>query len=379
MGIYEDLGVRRGINARGNQTLLGGSTPPPEVQAAMDEALSSWVSFEELLRKSGDYIAKTLGAESAFVTSGAAAAIALGSAAALAGDDRDKIARLPDTSGMKNEFVFQKCQNYGYKRCFTISGAKLIEVGGESGCTADQIESAIGPNTAAIAYFESGRWGDNMVSLDEARRIADKHNVRLVVDAAGQIYPLDRFQRVAQTGDVVAFGAKYFGSPHSTGILAGRRVWVESAFQQNFLGFEVAGQQGLARPFGRGFKTDRNEVVGVVAALKRWFTMNHEDRIAMEDAKRTAIASALRGVPGVKPWIPTGPLIGPNIVVHVAIDPQVTGKTASEVLAELEAGDPPIWARSSDGGRSVSIGVQVLTDEEVTIVARRLREILEAR
>ena len=46
-GIYEQFGVTPGINARGNQTLLGGSTPPPEVQAAMDEATSSgYVLFE---------------------------------------------------------------------------------------------------------------------------------------------------------------------------------------------------------------------------------------------------------------------------------------------------------------------------------------------
>ena len=37
-GIYESLGIRPVINAQGNATVLGGSTPPPEVQAAMDQA-----------------------------------------------------------------------------------------------------------------------------------------------------------------------------------------------------------------------------------------------------------------------------------------------------------------------------------------------------
>ena len=84
-GIYEQFGVTPGINARGNQTLLGGSTPPHEIQDAMDEAMNSgYVVFEELLRKTGDFIAGTLGTEQAFVTSGAAAAISLGTAAALA-------------------------------------------------------------------------------------------------------------------------------------------------------------------------------------------------------------------------------------------------------------------------------------------------------
>jgi L-seryl-tRNA(Ser) seleniumtransferase len=197
-----------------------------------------------------------------------------------------------------------------------------------------------------------------------------------VVDAAGQIYPLDQFTRVAQTGDVVAFGAKYFGSPHSTGICTGREKWVESAFQQNFLGFETAGQRGLARPFGRGFKTDRGEVIGVAVALRRWFTMDHEERIAMEDAKRQAFVRAMAEVPGAEAAIPSEPLLGPNIVVHVHIDPAVVGKDANQVMKELEDGDPPIWTRSHDGGKSIAIGVQVLTDEEVTVVCERLKELL---
>lgn len=375
--IYEQFGVKPGINARGNQTLLGGSTPPPEVQQAMDEATNSgFVNFEDLLRKTGEFIAGTLGTEQAFVTSGAAAAIALSSAAALAGDDREKMGRLPDTTGMKNEFIFQKAQDYTYKRCFTISGAKIVEVGDETGCTVEQMEAAIGPNTAAIAYFESGRWGDNVVSLDEARALADRRGLTLVVDAAGQMYPLEQFTRVAQIGDLVSFGAKYFGSPHSTGICTGKAKFVESAFQQNFLGYEVAGMKGLARPFGRGFKTDRGEVVGVAVALRRWFTMNHEERLAIEDAKRDALVRAVADIPGVEGKIPTVPLLGPNVVVAIHIDSAVTGKDGHQVMKELEDGDPPIWTRSHDGGNSISLGVQVMTDEEVEIVCGRLKEIL---
>lgn len=376
-GIYEQFGIKPGINARGNQTLLGGSTPPPEVQQAMDEATNGgYVVFEDLLRKTGEFIAQTLGTEQAFITSGAAAAIALNSAAALAGDDREKMGRLPDTTGMKNEFIFQKAQDYTYKRCFTISGAKLVEVGDENGCSVEQMEAAIGPNTAAIAYFESGRWGDNVVSLDEARALADKHGLILVVDAAGQIYPLEQFTKVAQTGDLVAFGAKYFGSPHSTGICTGKANLVESAFQQNFLGYEVAGMKGLARPFGRGFKTDRGEVIGATVALRRWFTMNHEERLAIEDAKRDAFVRELAGIEGVKAIPNTQPLIGPNVVVNIHVDPAVTGKDGYQVMKELEEGDPPIWTRSHDQGKSIAIGVQVLTDEEVGVVCDRLKEIL---
>ena len=37
-GIYEELGVRRVVNARGHLTVLGGSVIQPKVFAAMEEA-----------------------------------------------------------------------------------------------------------------------------------------------------------------------------------------------------------------------------------------------------------------------------------------------------------------------------------------------------
>ncbi len=377
-GIYEQFGVTPGINARGNQTLLGGSTPPPEVQAAMDEATSSgYVVFEELLRKTGEFIAETLGTEQAFVTSGAAAAISLGTAAVLAGDDRSKMASIPDTSGFdRNELVFQKGHEYTYKRCFTLAGAKIVDVGREDGCTVEEMEAGIGPKTAGIAYYESGLWGPEWVSLDQARELADKHGIKLVVDAAGQIYPLAQFMRVARTGDIVAFGAKYIGAPHSTGICTGRTELVESAFQQNFIGYEIAGMQGLARPYGRAYKTDRGEVMGVAVALRRWFSIDHEERLAVEEAKRTAFARGLKGVAGVTVSVPKRAQLGPNVTVFIHFDRGVTGIDGYEVIKKLEQGDPPIWTRTHDGGGSIGIGVQMLSDEEVETVVGRLREIL---
>jgi L-seryl-tRNA(Ser) seleniumtransferase len=377
-GIYEQFGVTPGINARGNQTLLGGSTPPPEIQEAMDEAMNSgYVVFEELLRKTGDFIAKTLGTEQAFVTSGAAAAISLGTAAALAGHDRDKMSKIPDTSTFdRNELVFQKGQDYTYKRCFTLAGARLVEIGREDGCTVEEMEAAIGPKTAGIAFYESGQWGDEWVSIEEARALADKHDIRLIVDAAGQIYPLDQFTRVAQLGDVVAFGAKYIGSPHSTGICTGRAEYMESAFLQNFIGYELAGMQGLPRPYGRPYKTDRSEVIGVAAALRRWFSINHEERLAIEEAKRTAFHRALNDVAGVSVVVPTKAQLGPNVTVFIHFDKGVLGFDGHEVIKRLEQGDPPIWTRTHDDGGSIGVGVQMLSDEEVETVVQRIKEIV---
>ena len=39
MSVYEELGLKRVINAAGNPTTLGGNTPSTSVRAAMDEIL----------------------------------------------------------------------------------------------------------------------------------------------------------------------------------------------------------------------------------------------------------------------------------------------------------------------------------------------------
>src|SRR5436190_547411 len=84
------LGVKPVINACGIYTDLGGSRLSPGVWAAMAEANRSFVRLTDLLDSSGAQIARLLGAESARITPGAAAAIVLGTAACLAGTDGTK-------------------------------------------------------------------------------------------------------------------------------------------------------------------------------------------------------------------------------------------------------------------------------------------------
>src|SRR5215469_4246310 len=114
--IFEQIGVTPVINARGNNTVLGGSTPSARVKRAMQDTERYYVDMQQLLERSGQAIAGMLECEAAYVTPGAAAALALGTAACMAGADREKIARLPDTSGMPNTVLIQSGHHYHYQR-----------------------------------------------------------------------------------------------------------------------------------------------------------------------------------------------------------------------------------------------------------------------
>src|SRR5918994_5249075 len=105
MGFYDDIGLHTVINAAGTLTRLGGSRMSPEVLAAMAEASASFVHLDQLQAKAGEVIARITGAEAGYVTTGAAAGLALGTAACVVGMDVAAMDRLPDTTGLRNEVI----------------------------------------------------------------------------------------------------------------------------------------------------------------------------------------------------------------------------------------------------------------------------------
>jgi uncharacterized pyridoxal phosphate-dependent enzyme len=367
--VYEKLDVRRVINAMGNQTVLGGSSPSEAVREAMEYANSSYVEMRELLEKSGEFISKTLGTEAGYVTSGCAAALALSAAACMTGEDPEKIFQLPDTRGLKNEILIQKKQRYSYDRCYTVTGAKLVEVGDENGCTAQQLEDAIGPDTAAVAYFIQPDWDDSVVSLDEAVSIAHSKDVPVIADAASQNYPLDSMLDNATSADLVCFGAKYFGAPHSTGFVCGKKNLVDAAVANGFIGFHTGGRKAIGRPL----KVSRQDVIAVVAALDEWFTMNHEDRLISIDNRLTAMQKGLRGIPNVEAEVVRHQKFW-GASLQLVLDPAL-GKTPQDVARELDEGNPRIWV-NPETENTITVNAHTLKEGEEAIVVEKLRESL---
>ena len=122
--IYKELGAKPVINAIGSVTLLGGSTPEPEVKEAMEMADGAYIPLMDLEIWGGNSIAKMVDVPAAYITAGAGSALTLATAAFMAGDDDEKIQQLPNTDGMKDEILIQTRQRYWYDRCLELAGAK---------------------------------------------------------------------------------------------------------------------------------------------------------------------------------------------------------------------------------------------------------------
>ena len=102
---YNKLGIRRVINCASYLTMLGGSIMPKGVINAMEKASEWFVDMKELNMAAGEVIAEFTGAEAGLVTAGAASALMLQTAACIAGSNPKYIDQLPNTDGLKNEFI----------------------------------------------------------------------------------------------------------------------------------------------------------------------------------------------------------------------------------------------------------------------------------
>ena len=252
--VYEKLGVKTVINAAGTLTTLGGSLMPPEVLAALASAAQHFVEIGDLQDRIGERIAALVGVEAALVTTGAAGAMLLATAAAVTRGDAQRIARLPDTTGMKNEVITQKSHHTCYDHQITNCGVKLIDVE-----TRQELDRAINEQTALMLFYNLLE-PDGKIKKEEWIEVARRHGIPTLVDAAADVPPVEALSRYNKLGfDMVAFsGGKALSGPSNTGLLLGKarihrggQAQHQSALRHDWTHAESQ-QGGHGRSLGRG-------------------------------------------------------------------------------------------------------------------------------
>ncbi len=364
--IYERLGVRPRINAKGTYTYLTGSLLPPEVTLAMEEAARHFVVLEELQRAVGERIARLLGVEAACVTSGAAGAMTLGVAACVAGSDPEKIKRLPDTTGMKNEAIIQKKHRYAFDHAIRNVGVRLVEVETEA-----DLERAINEKTAVLHFLNEAQ-NRGQIGLQKWVEAGKRHNIPTFNDAAADVPPVSHLSDYNRMGfDLVCFsGGKGLRGPQCAGLLLGRKVLIDSALLHN---------NPIEDTIGRPLKVGKEEIVGMYVALERYLKIDHETEWKDWESRLDTIDKAVSAVPGVR----TGRFV-PEVANHVPHlylqwDERVMGITQLECLRELEAGDPSIVCLGGeDYPQGLSVTPFMMKPGEEKIVAQRITEVLRA-
>lgn len=280
---YEALGVKPFINCCGTRTVHGGSLMLPEVKAAMAAASTKFVNLNELMSKARIRISELTGAEDGIVTAGSAAAIAIATAGAMAGNDPIKMLRLPHIGEIVNQVVMLKSHRFPYDQAIRMVGAKITEV--------DNLQqlNSLDFDLVAMIFYLGSRDFNAEIPFDEFVAISRKYKVPLLVDAASE--HIERPNKWLERGaDLVVYsGGKVLRGPQTSGLLLGRTELIEAAWANS----------PPHRAFGRPMKIGKEDIIGILAALEIWFSRESSElmNIWLDDTK--TINQLVNTLPGI--------------------------------------------------------------------------------
>jgi L-seryl-tRNA(Ser) seleniumtransferase len=360
---FAELGVKPFINAAGTYTSMTASLMPPEVMEAINYASKRFVMLDELHDKVGQQIATLLRAEGAMVTSGAASALTLGTAAVLTGKDQQKMVDLPNLAGMKSEVIIQKAHRFGYDHAVRNCGVRLVEVE-----TPDDVDRAVSDKTAMMLFYNAAAPPGPIPDV-EFVRLGKKHGIPTFNDAAADVPPVENFWKYTGMGfDLVAIsGGKGIRGPQSAGLLLGRKDLIEAARLN-------APPNG--NTVGRGMKVNKEEMLGMLVALERFVKMDHALEGREFERRAELVRSTAAAAPGVKAEVFVPPVS--NHVPHIRISWEGGDEAAAAAAVKaMRDGEPSIVIRNEK--EALVIGVWMMQPGEDKVVARRLRQVLEKK
>jgi L-seryl-tRNA(Ser) seleniumtransferase len=360
--IYTRIGVRPFINLTATYTINGGTLTLPEVKEAMDAASRYSVNLDELMEHAGERLSQLLGVESGMVTSGAAAAMVHATTASITGGDPEKMVRVPNLAGLKNEVIMPKASRNVYDHAIRSTGVRIVEIE-----TREQFLAALGRQTAMIAVLGTGE-ARSKVRLEELAAEGRKAGVPVYVDAAAEL-PSKPNAYLSRGADLVGYsGGKTLSGPQCAGLLLGRKDLIRAAWVNS----------SPHHAFGRSMKVGKEEIMGMLAAIDVW--MNKRDIQA--DYRKwegwlAYIGSRVTQVDGVKIAMRPPAGASPFPVMDVEWDPEKTALTAGELHKLLLDGEPRIMSHADGPGHGFLVRPAAMQAGDEKLVAERLFSLLK--
>lgn len=356
---YEDLKIRPVINACGKMTLLGASVLDPQVAQAMVAASTCNVNINELEEKAGALIANWTGAEAACITCGAAAGIAIGTAAFIAGTDLAKAQQLPECISKKRNLLIQMGHMINFVGMARQAGARLIPIGWVNFIVKEHLSSAIDENTIGFLYVVSHHTVQKgMLSLEECLLICHEKGIPVLVDAAAEE---DLHKYINMGADLVAYsGGKAFGGP-SFGFLCGKKEYIQACKVQEY---------GIAR----AMKVTKEGIMGLLTALEIYTKTSPDERRERESQINKKILDNLSGLPHTRVSLERDEVRHDLMRVQIQIFSERLGKTAQDLINFLRSNDPPIITRDHKSNMDIiSIDPRGLEFGQEEIIIQRIK------
>ena len=360
---FKELGLRTFINAAGTYTSMTGSLMPKEVVEAISYSADEYVNLDDLQDKVGERIAELLECEYATVSSGCFGAMSIGMAGVITGKDPKKVKQLPNTNGMKNEVIMQESHSIGYAQALTNVGAKIVKVK-----TAKQLENAIS-NKTCMLWFLNANTDRGEIKWEEFISLGKKHKIPTFIDCAADVPPVENLFRFTKMGfDLVAFsGGKGLRGPQSAGLLLGKREYIEAARMHT---------PPRGETIARGMKVNKEEVLGMLAALELYLEKDHNKEWEMWESQIKLISDSASSVKGVETEIHVPKYANHVPSLRIRWNEKKVKISPNEVRKQLSEGHPSIQTV----GDSTSLGITtwMMVPGQERIVAKRVKEILSS-
>src|SRR5277367_3180100 len=367
--LYQSIGVRPVLNAKGTFTIITGSLTLPEVKHAMDEAGRHFVQMDELMEGVSKRLADLTGAEWGIITAGCCAALTHCTAAAIAGNNPERMQRLPDLTGLKSEVIIPAYSRNVYDHAIRMVGVKIVEVTEPS-----RLEAAFTERTAMV-YILGGPGDDGPLGTRVLAEVAKRKNVPVLVDAAAEILTLKPNVHLERGATAVCYsGGKCIRGPQAAGLLLGEKNWLQAAWANS----------APHHAFGRSLKVGKEEIMGMLAAVEMWTKRDHKAEWSQWEARLGDIATQVKKVDGVTATLaqPREGLSNRTPQLSIKWDGAKLGITGTEVHKLLTDTEPRIILASGQGARpanmasTVSVVPYMMMPSDVKVVADRLYNVL---
>ncbi len=360
--LYKELGVRTFINAAGTYTAMTGSLMHDYVKETIMDASTDFCMMDELQDKVGEKIAALVHSEAAVVTTGAFSAMTLGLAGILTGMDLTKVEQLPhlEGTGMKSEVIIQKAHTIVYNHALKNTGCKIIYIE-----TVEELEAAVNEKTALL-HFLNIEADKGKIKHEEWVALGKKHNIPTSIDMAADVPPVSNLWKFNDMGFsfVAISGGKAIRGPQSAGLLMAKKEIIAAArLSMPPRGFNI----------GRGFKVNKEEVLGMYVALERYISQDHEKEWKEWEAATAVVENSVKKISGVSTNITVPQLGNTTPTLTISWDNTKVKTSGKEVQLSLRNGNPSIEIGNAQD-KSITITVWMLKPGQEKIVAARITE-----
>lgn len=359
---YQKFGLKEVINASGRMTILGVSKVSESVLTAQRFGGEHFFEMDELSIQTGAYLAKLLKVEDAQIVSSASAGIAQSVAAVIGQGDIYHTYHPYSECFTKREIVVPKGHNVDYgtpvEVMIALGGGNVVEAGYANMCSAEHLEQVITENTAAIVYIKSHHTVQkSMLSVTEAVKVAQMHQLPLIVDAAAEE---DLFKYAEAGADLVIYsGAKAIEGP-SAGLVIGKKRLVEWVRLQS-------------KGIGRAMKIGKDNILGFTQAVEDYLQQGSESGEAMK-ARLAPFVASVNQIEGLSATVVQD---GAGRDIYRGSVKVQGEKTAHQVIAELKAENPAVYTREYQANVGIiEFDIRSVTQAEMEKIIQRLQAIM---